>query len=178
MESSLAEPEGIEVQDLGDRLHITRRWFWWTSVPLGLLALIWIGLTLCKFADNLLNICSCFFLGLGLLTLYSCLLSLINRTEIEIDQQVLTIEHGPMPRFSRDKTVPIGDIDQLFVKTIKTSGNLAAGSRSWALYMVDRFGEKRELIGAIPDWNQAEFIKQEIERFLGRVGSSEREGGQ
>ena len=173
MESRLDQPDGIEVQDLGDRLLITRRWFWWTSVPLGLLALVWIGLTLGKFADNLLNVCSCFFLGLGLLALYSCLLSLTNRTEIEVDRQVLTIEHGPLPRFSRDKTIPIADIDQLFVKTIKTSGNLAAGSRSWALCMVDRFGEKRELIGAIPDWNQAQFIKQEIERFLRRVRSRE-----
>lgn len=172
MESSLNQPDGIEVQDLGDRLRITRRWFYWTSVPLGLFALAWIGLTLCKYTDNLLNVCSFFFLGLGLLALYISLLSLTNRTEIEVNRQVLTIEHGPLPRFSRDKVVPIADIDQLFVKTIKTSGNLAAGSRSWALYMVDRFGEKRELIGSMPDWNQAQFIKQEIERFLGRLRSA------
>lgn len=177
MESRLDRPDGIEVLDLGDRLLITRLWFWWTSVPLGLLALVWIGLVLCKYADNLLNICSFFFLGLGLLALYSCLLSLTNLTEIEVNRQVLTIEHGPLPRFSRDKTVPIADIDQLFVKAIKTSGNVAPGSRSWALYMVDRFGEKRKLIGAIPDWNQAQFIIQEIERFLDWVGSREGEAG-
>ena len=175
MESRLDQPDGIEVQDLGDRLLITRRWFWWTSVPLGLLALVWIGLTLCKFADNLLNVCSCFFLGLGLLALYAAVLSLTNSTEIEVNHQELTIEHGPLPRRSRGKPVSIGDIDQLFVKTIKTSGNLAAGSRSWALYMVDRFGEKRKLIGAIPDWNQAQFIKQEIERFLSRIRSGQAE---
>jgi hypothetical protein len=177
VESRPDEPEGVEVQDLGDRLRITRRWFWWTSVPLGLGALVWIGLVFRKYADNLLYICSFFFLGLGLLALLTCLLALTNRTEIEVNRQVLTIEHGPLPRFSRDKTVPIADIDQLFVKTIKTSGNVAPGSRSWALYMIDRFGEKRKLIGAIPDWNQAQFIKQEIERFLDRIRPMEREAG-
>jgi hypothetical protein len=173
VESRLDEPQGVEVQDLGDRLLITRRWFYWTSVPLGLLALAWIGLTLCKNADNPLNVCSLLFLGLGLLALYAAVLSLTNSTEIEVNHWELTIEHGPLPRRSKGKPVPIGDIDQLFVKTIKTSGNLAAGSRSWALYMVDRFGGERQLIGAIPDWNQAQFIKQEIERFLSRVRSVE-----
>jgi len=48
MESRLAEPEGVEVQDLGDRLRITRCWFYWTSIPVGLFALVWIGLILCK----------------------------------------------------------------------------------------------------------------------------------
>ena len=53
MEPSLDAPEAVEVMDLGDRLRITRRWFYWTSVPLGLGALVWLGLTLCKFADDL-----------------------------------------------------------------------------------------------------------------------------
>jgi hypothetical protein len=55
MVSRLDQPDGVEVQDLGDRLRITRRWFYWTSVPLGLVALVWLVLTLCKFADDLLS---------------------------------------------------------------------------------------------------------------------------
>ncbi|MGD8626391.1 MAG: hypothetical protein PVF47_15940 [Anaerolineae bacterium] len=175
MASRLDAPEGVEVQDLGDRLWITRRWFYWTSLPLGLFALAWLGLTLCKYADNLFNVCNLFFLGLGLLMLYTAVLSLTNRTEIEVDRQVLTIEHGPLPRFRRDKTIPTRDIDRLFVKTIRTSGNLTGTSRSWSLYMVDRFGDKRELLRAMPDWNQAQYIKQEIDRFLCRIRSEEEE---
>jgi hypothetical protein len=173
VESRLDQQDSIEVQDLGDRLRITRHWFSWTSIPLGLGALAWLSLTLCNYSDDLFNVCNCFFLGLGLLALYVSVLSVINRTEIEIDHQEMIIWHGPVPSPGGNKTVPIGDIDQLFVKTIKTSGNLAAGSRSWALCMVNRFGEEKELIGAIPDWNQAQFMKQEIERFLSQSGSGE-----
>jgi hypothetical protein len=162
-------PFGIEVQDLGDRLRITRRWLYWTSVPLGLFALVWIGLTLCRNADHLLNVCNFLFLGLGLLALYIAVLSLTNSTEIEVNRQELTIRHGPLPSLSENKTVPIRDIGQLFLKKIKMSGNLSGSARYWALHMVDRFGDKQELIGAMPDWNQAQFIKQEIERFLSRV---------
>jgi hypothetical protein len=173
MTDEVGVPLGVEVQDLGDALRITRRWFYWTSVPMGLFALVWIGLTLCRNADDLLNVCNCFFLGLGLLALHVAVLSLTNSTEIEVNHQELSIRHGPLPSLSRNKKVPVRDIDRLVLKTIKTSGNLAAGSRSWELHMVDRFGEKRELIGAMPDWNQAQFIKQEIERFLSRVRSEE-----
>jgi hypothetical protein len=176
MESRLDEPLGIEVQDLGDRLRITRRWFYWTSVPLGLFALAWIGLTLCRNADNLLNVCNFLFLGLGLLALYITVLSLTNSTEIEVDRWELTIQHGPLPSLGGNKTVPVRNIDQLFLKTIKISGNLSGTSRDWALCMVDRFGEERELIGAMPDWNQAQFIKQEIGCFLSRVRSEEEKG--
>lgn len=173
MTTQVDVPFGVEVQDLGDALRITRRWVYWTSVPLGLGALAWIGLTLCRNANDLLNACNCFFLGLGLLALHIAVLSLANSTEIEVNHQELTIRHGPLPSLSRNKTVPVRDIDQLFLKTIKMSGNLAAGGRSWDLCMVDRFGEQRGLIGAMPDWNQAQFIKQEIERFLSRVRSEE-----
>ncbi|MBU1749620.1 MAG: hypothetical protein KKA73_18200 [Chloroflexi bacterium] len=55
MRPELDPPSGIEAQDLGDRLRITRRWFYWTSTPLGLFALAWLGLTLCKLADDRLN---------------------------------------------------------------------------------------------------------------------------
>jgi len=169
-----AEPDvpfGIEVQDLGDELRITRRWFYWTSVPLGLGALVWIGLTLCRNAGDLLNVCNFLFLGLGLWALYLAVLSLTNSTEIEVNHQELTIRNGPLPSLGKNKTFPVQDINQLFLKRIKMSGNLFGSSRYWDLHMVDRFGEKRELVGAMPDWNQAQFIKQEIERFLSRVRS-------
>jgi hypothetical protein len=39
MTTETGVPFGIEVQDLGNQLHITRRWFYWTSIPLGLFAL-------------------------------------------------------------------------------------------------------------------------------------------
>jgi hypothetical protein len=178
VESRLDAPEGVKVQDLGDKLLITRRWFYWTSVPLGLGALAWISLILCKHADDLFNACNCFFLSLGLLMLCIAVLSVINRTEIEVNHQEMTIWHGSSPRRGRGKTVPIREINQLFVKTIRTSGNLAGSSRSWSLYMVDRYGEKRELIGAMPDWIQAQYIKQEIEHFLSRVRSEEEREGQ
>ena len=176
MESRVDKPQGIEVQDLGDRLRITRRWFYWTSIPLGLGALAWLGLTLCKYADDLFNACNCFFLGLGLLVLYVSVLSVTNRTEIEIDQQEMTLWHGPLPGFSQSRTVPVRDINQLFVKTIRMSGNLSGTSRSWSLYSVDRFGEEEELIGAMPDREQAEYIRQEVERFMSRLRSTPEPG--
>jgi hypothetical protein len=166
-------PFGIEVQNLGNELRISRRWFYWTSVPLGLLALAWIGLTLCRSADDVFNACNCLFLGLGLLALYFALLSLTNRTEIEVNQQELTIQHGPLPSLSKHKTVPVRDISQLFLKRIKIAGNLSVSDRYWELDMVDRFGEKTQLMGAMPDWSQAQFIKQEIERFLSQFRSEE-----
>jgi hypothetical protein len=164
---------GVEVQDLGDRLLITRRWFYWTSIPIGLLALAWIALTLCKNADNLLNVCNFLFVGLGLLILWIAVLSLINSTEIEVNHQELTVWYGPVPSITGNLKVPVRDIDRLYVKKIRTSGNLAAGATSWSLYMVDRFGKEKHLDGSMPDWNQAQLMKEEIERFLERIRPEE-----
>jgi hypothetical protein len=165
VESRLEAPEAVEVMDLGDRLRITRRWFYWTSVPLGLVALVWLGLTLCKFADDLLNACNLQFQGLGLWVLQIAVLTLVNRHEIEVDREKMTVWHGPLPSLSRNRTVPVRDINQLLLKTIRMSGNLSGTDRYWAVYTVDRFGDKRELLGAMPDWEQAEYIRQEIEHF-------------
>jgi hypothetical protein len=78
-------------------------------------------------------------------------LSLANRTEIEVSHQEMTIWHGPLPSPSKNKTVPVIDINQLFLKTFRMSGNLSGTDRYWAVHTVDRFGDKRDLIGAMPD---------------------------
>lgn len=93
MEPGLDAPQAIEVVDLGQKLWITRRRFYWPSVPLGSGALVWLGLTLCGYAHDLLNACSCIFLGLGLWVLYIAVLSPANRTEIEVNHQEMTIWH-------------------------------------------------------------------------------------
>jgi hypothetical protein len=51
-------------------------------------------------------------------------------------------------------------------------GNLFGADRYWAVHTQDRFGDKRELIGAMPGWNQVQFTRQEIEGFS-RVRSEE-----
>jgi hypothetical protein len=175
MDARLGQADGVEVQDLGDRLLITRRWLYWTSIPLGLFALAWIGLTLGRVGHDLLNACNCLFLGLGLLALYISVVSVANKTEIEVDHQELTVRHGPLPSLETSKTMAVRDISHLVLEKIKMSGNLSGSSRYWALHMVDECGDKRVLIGSMPDWNQAETIRQEIEGFLTRV-RSENEG--
>ncbi len=110
-----------------------------------------------------------------MLALTIAVLSLTNSTEIEVNHQELTILHGPLPSIERNRTVPVRDINQLFLKRIKISGNLSGMNRDWELRMVDRSGTEKKLIGAIPDWNQAQLIEQEIERFLSRVRSEEKE---
>jgi hypothetical protein len=126
---------------------------------------------LCKFSNSLTNACGFFFMALGLLALYISVVSLTNSTEIKVSQQELTIQHDPFPSLSKIKTIPVKEISHLFVHIIRTHGNLAGTGYSWELLWVDQFGKKRRLISAIPDWNQAQFLKQEIERFLSWVRS-------
>ena len=174
MTAEPASPFGVEVLETADKLLITRRWFQWTSLPVGLFALVWIGITLNSSGDDLLNICTGLFVGVGLFALYVTALSLVNRTTIEIDQQELTIHHGPLPSLSKHHRVPVEDINQLVLKGTKTSsGNLSGSGSYWDLNVVDRFGGERKLIGTMPNGNQAEYIRQEMERFLQRLRSEE-----
>jgi len=166
-------PFGVELQDTGDELYIKRLWFYWTSIPIGLFALGWIGLTLCRNIQHLFTVCNFLFLGLGLFALYISVLSLTNSTEIVIDHQKMAITHGPLPSLTRNETIPIKSIRQLVLTKVRMSGNITGSSTYWDLEFVDRFGKKRQIISAVPDWNQAQFIKDTIERFLDRVQNCE-----
>jgi hypothetical protein len=77
----------------------------------------------------------------------------------------LTIEHGPLPWFGNKQLDPIV-LKQLYVKE-RIQQNKGKRHYSYELHMVTWDGRNQKLVGGLATSDQAFFLEQEIERFMG-----------
>ncbi|CAM2067636.1 hypothetical protein SCOR_19800 [Sulfidibacter corallicola] len=161
---------GMDIRRSESGLSLTRRWYLPRHWLLMLLALVWNGFFLLWLArtpgfDPLLRLMAGVNLGFGFILFYGALVFLVNRTSIEVDSGRLRLRHGPFP-WRRGLSVEIAQIDQLYCseRLVRRRG------RAFPVYQVNIFlnnGERRLLLREIYDVNQALYVENQIERFLG-----------
>lgn len=101
--------------------------------------------------------------GLGLI--YFCVASFINKTDVSVDTNYLTVQHYPMPWLGSQK-IRVHDISQLYCKEHITRGKNGTNV-SYRLHAVLQNGRDRKLLSGLSDDNQARFIEREMESVLG-----------
>ncbi len=163
-------PSGITIDSSGSRLLIQRRWFHWSTIFLLIFAVLWNcmiwGVFVPVFSD--LNNTPVWFLlpfiAVGLFLIAYVVFNLVNSTAIEVDAQAVVIQHKPIP--FPGKYIGCADIEQLYTRRhVHSSKN--GTSYTYSLNIVVPGGKTQRLLGNLSTADQALFIEQEIERFLG-----------
>ncbi len=163
---SVPMPKGIEMADVGNVLRISRRWLHWS--PIFLLAIFWcIGwdaalLVFIFFGGGTLIALPYIVIGIG--ATCGMLVAVSNSTTVQVGKGLLKIWHHPF--WFGEKRLQATDIEQIYCKenVLRTS---SGESQSYEVYAVLRQGGKERLLSGLVEPEQALYIEQELERFLG-----------
>lgn len=96
----------------------------------------------------------------SLVLFYLTLVSLFNRSVIQISQSELRAETGPLP-YESNKTLNSTNIQRIYVRSKRTRRTTV-----YALYALTR-NNRREKLVTVRNGQLALYLKEEIERFLG-----------
>ena len=102
-------------------------------------------------------------IGLGLT--YGTIAGFVNRTLIRISPSQLTVGHGPLPWWG-NKQLDATGIAQVYCKERVSRGRNGT-SITYAVHAALRDGADAKLVDALDSPEQALYLEQEIERFLG-----------
>ncbi|WPJ97160.1 hypothetical protein SH580_05490 [Coraliomargarita algicola] len=101
----------------------------------------------------------------GLFMAYFCVASCINKTDVVVDPNYLTVRHYPMPWFG-SKKIRVHSIQQLYSKEhISRSKN--GVNISYRVYVLTNDNREQKLLTGLTELSQAHFIEHEIENVLG-----------
>ena len=107
--------------------------------------------------------------AVGLYLIYFTLCQFINKTNIEIDDDYLTIRHSPIPWIRGNIEIPTNEIDQLYVKESKST-NKNGTTYSYALRAKLRNTKDKEILSVTGVENTEMLeIEEQLERFIGIV---------
>lgn len=173
-ETALApsEPGYRDAPRRGDAVTVTRRWFAAHHVFLAFFCIAWDGFLVFWYANlgntpGPFSIIAAVFpiahvaVGIGLT--YSTLAGFLNKTTFVLDEQTLTVRHGPLP-WKGNHTLARTDIKQLYCEE-SVSRNNNGVNRSYYLSAVLVDGQQVRL-GSMP-MNHAKYIEDLLEEHLG-----------
>lgn len=164
-------PERFKIARPVGALRVSWRWFTPTAIFLAGFAIFWntficfwVTMALASGAGGFALFATLHVLvGLGLA--YGTLSMFLNTTTVEVSHSALTVRHGPLPA-PGNLALPREELRQLYcVERIHRSRR--GGSVSYTLQAVRSDGRSVALVQGLESTEQALFLEQEIERFLG-----------
>ncbi len=154
-----------------DALVITRRWLDSKAYFLLFFAIFWNGFLIVWHAISISQgmwIMSLFGLihtGVGLVLIYTVLAMFLNSTVIRASADAMEVKTGPL-KWKGDKQLPSAEVVQLYCMEKVTRGRNGSSS-DYRVDAVLRDNRRETLIHGLPDPDQALFIEQQIEQYLG-----------
>ena len=101
-----------------------------------------------------------FFLPISLGFLYASLISLFNRSVLQVSKSEMRIEHGPLP-YAHSKTFDSTNVKQIYVKLVQVGR-----STSFIVYILTK-NNLHEGFLTLSNGELGLYLEEEIERFLG-----------
>lgn len=163
-------PENIQVTRSTNELTIVRKWFGPIFFFFAFFSVFWNGITwtFVLIAISTGNYSMLAFISLhlvvGLGVLYYTAALLLNSTEIRVGRRYLSVKNSPLP-FPGNCTVPVGRIEQVYCKEKISRGRNR--SVTYEIYAIAEQDRRQDIIKGLPSAEEAVFLEQEIERFLG-----------
>ncbi|HBL15234.1 MAG: hypothetical protein A2X36_03165 [Elusimicrobia bacterium GWA2_69_24] len=164
-------PEGMSIRQDGSDLLLTRKWF--SIKYLGLLffcvfwdgfLVVWYTIAFTQGGPLLMKLFPMIHVAVGVGLTYTAVAGLLNRTFIRVNASELSVTHGPLPW--PGKKVVRGDLDQLFCEEQVHHGKNGT-TVTYTVSAVVRGGKRIPLAAGLDAPDQARFVEQEVERFLG-----------
>lgn len=173
---AVAIPEKLQVEEWGDELRISWRWFQLAGLFLIPFCIAWnaflIGWYSMAFSDIgppgpmkfIMLVFPLAHVAVGLGLLYACLVLLFNSTSIRVAQGRLEIRHGPIPA-PGNRIVSVDDIEQLYVKHERHPGKNST-THQYPLLARLKSGQQIKLLPKISDLDVSRAVEQLIEAHL------------
>lgn len=165
-------PKGFRVDYPGSDMVIVRRWFSAKYLALLPFCLFWDGFLVfwyvMAFAAHgplIMKVFPVLHVGVGVFLTYMMLAGFVNSTWIAAGPAELSVRHGPLPWPGR-LVVPRTDIDQLFSEQKVMNGKNGV-SYSYKVSLLKPGGERLSLVQDLETPEQALFIEEKVESFLG-----------
>ncbi len=156
-------PAHFNIYSTSSGIQLSYKWNPVTGWVLLIAGAIWTLTTL----PSLVFLCfSIPFLVGGIAMIYAGAAYLKNSTHIRIDQGQLTTWSEPLPWFGQSRTLPAGEITQIYCKE-HISRTKNGHHYSYEVYMTLRSGQNEKLLGGFNNAEAALFIEQTLEKQLG-----------
>jgi hypothetical protein len=98
---------------------------------------------------------------------YASVCRLVNRSTIRVDNESITVSHGPLPWGSK-KNLAVRDIAGLYCKTFIQRSNRTE-TRTYEVHAKLNDGTTAEIIDSLPLPDEASFIKKQIDERLAKL---------
>lgn len=166
-------PEHISLQDHGNYLEITRRWFSWQIIFTTVFAVFWDAFLVMwyatafsqKGAPLMALLFPLLHVAVGVGISYFALAGWVNRTRILVSREDLAIRHGPLPWLGGQE-LKSASLRQLYSKEV-VSYSKNGRSVQYQLHAITQEGRNLKLLSGLHSSEQALYIEQQIEKYLG-----------
>ncbi len=168
-------PSGMEVLKLRSELEIQYKWrkrkndgfqSFFTIVWNAMLLPFALGAIMSGQLIILLFMSAHLIIGMKLL--YDFIASIINTTYVTADENSLSIEHRPLRKLKKtNNDIPVDDIKQIFVEKYVSGRVNTKVLHAYSVNVVLKNNRKIRFIDGLKHPEQAQYIEQEIEWFLG-----------
>ncbi len=165
-------PKNMQVSNESGLLQITYRWFNVSFVFMAFFAAFWNGFMLVWHGISLtsgaifMSIFGLLHTAIGLGIAYYTLAGFINTTTIQAGSGWLTVQHGPLP-WGGGQQLPEAELLQLYTKEHITHSRRGGVTRTYQVHAILRDKRHHKLLSGLSSPEQALYIEQELERYLG-----------
>jgi len=164
-------PEKINLQYTGPNLIIVRKWFGLKTLLLTAFVVFWDGFLIFWYRnalqgdDMMIKLFPLLHVGIGIWLTYTALAGYVNKTFVYVNYEKISVRHRPLPYWGQ-KTIQAMDVKQLYSKE-KISRSSKSRSVTYEVHAVTRSGRNLKLVPYLESAEQALFVEQQIERYLG-----------
>ena len=174
--SDRSAPQGLRLEQRGNRLTIVRRWVGPAFLVLAFFCLVWNVLlvvwSVLAFREGtpvLYKVGAVLQALAGIGITYLTMAGLLNKTNISMDAERLTVRHGPIP-WPGSCEVNIVEVERVDCRERAIRGRrggreITVGYR-YAVFAYTRDGRAVKLVSHLTVRDQAQFIQEQIESRL------------
>lgn len=164
-------PDKLSLEKFPTYIRITRKWFGIQTIFITVFAVFWNGLlysyygALHEEADSFDRLFPLIHVGAGIFMTYYAIASWFNTSTVSVSKQIIEIIHKPIPWFG-NKSISSMDLKQLYVKERVTRQN-NGNNITYEVHAILYSGTNAKLLTGLETSEQALYIEQEIEKYLG-----------
>src|SRR5258706_7093143 len=168
----LGLPEKLEIVRHGLYLEIIRKWFGKQFIFLTAFAIFWDGFLFFWYSNAVTrgNLVALLFpvlhLGVGIGMTYYVIAGWFNRTHIYVGKGKMAVYHKPIPWFGNAE-FDTSTFKQLYAKERNSRNWNNNGGATYETRVISRDNRDLQLVSGLDTSEQALYIEQEIERYLG-----------
>ena len=167
----LGLPDKLALYHRGSTIEIVRTWFGTRVVMATVFAVFWDGFLLVWYVaaignkDTIAILFPLLHVVVGVGITYWAAAGWVNRTQIVVGIGKITVRHGPLP-WAGNLELQVGNVKQLYSNE-KRSQSDGSTSTAYEVHAITQYGRTIKLVRGLETSQQALYIEQEIEKYLG-----------